>query len=158
MLEIESRPPEPDNIDVEERLSAGEEIAEEQCVHRSGARVERRHGAERNRGGRKVGSVKIDTKQLVNASKTSGRSTHSIVCGSQSIKSLVPCCSVRTLIPRRLLPLYLHGGEQGKKFWIMTPMRLRYPKLLAQTGRDFGGENTNTVMAVTNGAPKCKIP
>ena len=52
----------------------------------------------------------------------------------------------------------IHGGEQGNKSCIRTPVRDMYPKLRANTGREPGGAKRKRTAEHTTGAPKWIIP
>jgi hypothetical protein len=52
----------------------------------------------------------------------------------------------------------LHGGEHGKNSCIITPVKLMYPKLRANTGRVPGGPKMKRIPAQTIGAPKWIMP
>lgn len=95
VLKIQSRPPKPHYVAVENGLGAREKVAEEEGVHGGMSRMERGHGTKRHRGALEAARVEINAKQLVNPCESSRRTSHAVVSWRQSVEILVPCAAIR---------------------------------------------------------------
>lgn len=90
MREVHSGPPEPASVDDEQRAELGEGVAHEQGFNGGTSRVQRGEGSEDHGRGGEGGSVQVDTEQLIDRSKTGGRTLHRVVGRSKAIHVLVP--------------------------------------------------------------------
>jgi hypothetical protein len=90
MREVHGGPPEPTGVDDEQGAELGESVAHEQGFDGGASRVQRGESTENHGRGGESGSVQIDTEELIDRGKTSGRALHRVVGGSETVHVLIP--------------------------------------------------------------------
>lgn len=90
VAQVHGRPPQPTDVEDEERSELREAIAHEESDEGRITSVQTREGAKGNWGGREARSVHVYSKQGVDASQSRGGTGHAVVGGRQAIHVLVP--------------------------------------------------------------------
>lgn len=90
VVEVHGSPPNPANVEDEEVLELGEAVLHEQGLEDGVGTVQAGEGTERQGRGSEAGGVHVDTKELVNAGETGGRTLHAVVSRLQTVRLLVP--------------------------------------------------------------------
>jgi hypothetical protein len=87
---VHGRPPKPAGVDDEQGAELGESVAHEQGFNGGTSRVQRGESTENHGRGGESGGVQVDTKELIDCGKTSGRALHRVVGRSKAVHVLVP--------------------------------------------------------------------
>ena len=87
---VHGRPPEPHGVEDIDGKQSREEVSHEESLEGRPARVQRWESAEYHRRSIEGGSVKVNTKELVNCLQSCGIADNRVVCWCQSICVLVP--------------------------------------------------------------------